>query len=55
MDWKRYVVTFAKYLQSSLRLEVYPEISGYTVYYGAILLLLCSLLLWTFVGNTQIS
>ena len=27
MDWKRYIITLAKILQSSLRPEVYPEMS----------------------------
>ena len=31
MDWKRYVIVLTKYLKSSLRPEVYQEISGYTV------------------------
>ena len=38
MDWKRYIITLAKILQSSLRPEVYPEMSDSTVsilYLGA--------------------
>ena len=30
MDLKRYVIALAKYLQSSLRMEVYPEMPDYT-------------------------
>ena len=31
MDWKRYIITLAKILQSSLQPEVYPEMSDSTV------------------------
>ena len=30
MDWKRYIITFAKFLPSSLRPEMYPEMSDST-------------------------
>ena len=30
MDWKRYIITLAKILPSSLRPEVYPEMSDST-------------------------
>ena len=43
---------FAKCLLSSLHPEVYVEISGYIVTMAPFHSLLCSLLLWGFVGNT---
>ena len=50
IDWKRCIIELAKYLPSSLRLEV----SGYTVSIAPYGCLPHSLSFWRFVGNTVI-
>ena len=57
MDWKRYVIALAKYLQSSVYARKFTRkyMATCTVTMAPSYCVLCSLPLWRFVGNPLIT